>query len=389
MNIDHKLSIEKLAHYWSSFPIKMRNTKNIFVGDIHGDLNQFLLPLVENDIIRIKDSIHLAYKGKVSDVSNVYVPDWEIGKSSQNIQVYYVGDYCDEGIHTRTILCLMSELIRKLSNLHFCIGNHESNLVGNYMKWKDNKLQPCDIRSYWGTMQKEVSYTSKVHVYRNVIDSKLLHDYTAPIFEILHDLLHNKHLNICYDVKLNDKHVCVSHTIITNLSIKELAENKPRGEKSKSKQTDDIHVPTTCNEVNELYLCSSDTYKRTNRITYNRSETDFWRKTNIIGHTPGGYYREKPSVNPIPCKFNSERILHCKPTDVKGNEIYYFDICASSGFDIDNVSTPDYFYFDEDEHVMKVSNAKAIRLFYDVCTNKLTLQEYGGKTKFEGVNEIK
>ena len=89
--------IKLISSYWSKVGERCENTNYVFVGDVHGDLHQFLAPLVLNDVIKLT--------GKV-DVKDeniyYYIPNYEINNNC-TCKVIYLGDIVDEWLFSRTI----------------------------------------------------------------------------------------------------------------------------------------------------------------------------------------------------------------------------------------------------------------------------------------------
>lgn len=387
MNIDQKESIEIITEYWSKKKPYDLKSKNIFVGDVHGDLNQFLLPLVQTGAIEIVNHIHIAAKGLIP----VYVPDWIEGNNEINI--YYLGDYIDGGIYSRTILCMMVEL-STCKNIHFVIGNHDANVLGRYHEFENGHLNYRSLISYWPTLQIEVSAYEKIHMWKNNVEPDFLSEYFKPLFDSLWKLFTEKKLNVCYEVNLDNDSYIVSHTLITGRSIQELFTGVGRNvvSDSSTRVSQSGAGKPTVEEINQKFRDSSDSYIAANRLLYNRMERDLYFQNNIIGHTPGGDFRSK-NINPTPSQQTNERREHCKPTFIDKNIVFYFDIKASCGYDLDNVSRPDYFYYvnktKEQKHgIFSVSNANALRMYYQPELDILILDEYGGKNKTDGVIRI-
>ena len=226
MNIDQASSIRILARYWSSYKPKPINTKTVFVGDNHGDLNQLLLPLVELGIIQVNNSIRCVYESK-NEFCKVYIPDFIVMRS--DIDVYFLGDYIDEGMHSRSCLALVHEL-SKHDCFHLLIGNHDANILGRYNEFKNKTLRFQSLKSYWPTLQREA--TAYEAFSKGNISDELLYDYFTPLFEWYFELFKNRKLKVCYQLELDRRKFIVSHTIITKRSISELIENKSRADVS-------------------------------------------------------------------------------------------------------------------------------------------------------------
>lgn len=420
MNIDQEESVRLITSYWTAYksresdpsirfslpvimgvrarkskPTQTTNSRLLFIGDVHGDLNQFLLPLVDNGIIELTGRVQTAYKGKtIERISNVYVPEFKILRT--DIDVYYLGDFIDEGNYSRNIVLMLDELTKKLERLHLVIGNHEANLLSYYNRWKEKTLRFADVKSYWSTLQKELSAYEEVQLVKDqliirkkgVKSEDFLYDYTTPLFKTLHKLFISSKIKIAYECKLGSSTFIVSHTLITNRAINDLIAGIPR------RKGDDTRPivggdPKSIgiDQINDMFLHSTSEFIGANRLVYNRLEKDLRFDNYIVGHTPGGSLRQL-HINEKLCKFDDERAQHCTPTKPDArHSIYYFDILASAGLDHDNVSTPDYFYWEND--MMKVSHANALHLEYASDKNELVFEEYNGKSKTDGVRRLR
>lgn len=93
--------IKLITSYWSS--VEERNNESIysFVGDVHGDLHQFVAPLVINNVVSLTGEV------EVKD-ENIfyYVPKYKINEQSK-CKVIYLGDVADEWIFSRTISLML------------------------------------------------------------------------------------------------------------------------------------------------------------------------------------------------------------------------------------------------------------------------------------------
>lgn len=423
MNIDQEESIGILARYWSTYKPKDIKTHHIFIGDIHGDLNQLLLPLVELAIIQVSNRIRCVYHDDTSKLCDVFIPEFVILRN--DINVYILGDFIDEGMHSRSVLALLREL-SKHDFVYLVIGNHDANILGRYNEYKNGTLNFRSLRSYWLTLQRESTAYEDVFISKGKViikdSDKFLKAYFKPLFDWYYELFSQGKLNVCYQLNIDKTKYIISHTLITSKAINELTtqqtrsmdtslDNEPiiKPDASMKKRIDEIlkkdKFMFNYEDINILFRYSNASFIAANRLLYNRMEKDPWTKYSIVGHTPGFEYRQM-GINPQPCRDFTERQSHCQPIrahDAKKSYIYYFDVLASSGYDNDDVSRPDYFYyidaetakeFNEQKHAKKddkenglflVSNAQALHLYYNVEKDKLVFEAYKGKNKTDGV----
>ncbi len=98
--------IKLITSYWSGVN-NFINSKYSFVGDVHGDLHQFLAPLVMNRVIKLTGKVKI-----INEEIKYYVPEHELiengevsesNTSTLSSSVIYLGDIADEWIFSRTI----------------------------------------------------------------------------------------------------------------------------------------------------------------------------------------------------------------------------------------------------------------------------------------------
>lgn len=421
MNIEQKKSIEILTNYWYEKQKEIRNieAEYIFVGDVHGDFNQLISPLIYSNLIRLNGKVRKIYESEISNISDVYIPEYELNKI--DTKIFYLGDYVDEGIYSRNIVCFLQDICDKCENICLIIGNHDANILGRYLEFKDKSLNFLSLQSYWPTFQKEVSPYSNIHVYLDQVkvdgvDARdFLYDYFNPLFNSLFQLFRDEKLKVCDEISINDEPFIISHTLITNKAIEELKINKTRFSISIPNkpliEDDEIKIrdiqtyndgKISVSDVNKLFKYSNASFISSNRLLYNRVENDLWKNRFIVGHSPGGEY-EYMGINPIPSKNYNDRLQHTEPIIKNKYKIFYFDLKSSSGYDLDNVSRPDFFYFQKQRQTphsdplshrtsssgkMNVSNIYALRIFYSFIDNLIKLDEYKGKNKTDGIIHI-
>lgn len=397
MNIEQRKSVELLTNYWYRYTNR-NNVNTVFVGDVHGDFNQFILPLIETETIILTGDVEVVYKSKYPE-ANIYLPKYVI--KNKNINIYYLGDLIDEGLYSRNIIYMINNLFEHGCEIKFCFGNHDLNILGEYFNFQNN----CKLslfKSYYNTLIKELQPYINIRIignrcyYKGEENNDFLYEYISPIINCYYNMFIKQYGKIAYNI--ND--MVVSHTIITNRTIMDLINNKSRIRKNYDKKlTDEVldekyitilrnykneKIEDVINAINNVFYCASISYIGSNSLTYNRLEYGKIFEKNIVGHTEGGLYRSKKLlINPIPTEYDFERKIHTEPV----NNVYYFDLNASSGYDIDNVSRPDYFFINKEDK-MSVTKTNALRLFYDVEFNKLRLFIYKGKFKFDGINEF-
>lgn len=375
-DISQKQSIDLICRYWATQKVSNVIPKIIFVGDCHGDLHQFIAPLVLNGIIKLSGALKI-----INEDIDFYVPDYEINKQSlKGCRLIYLGDVVNEWIHSRTILWMLHDLlvVNDLvsdgvnGGIEFILGNHDLSILGRYYLYKQNTLNiPEDIPVLWITLRKELNNNSKVKIYNQTIEyensatqgKEYLYKYIAPLFECMFEIFKNKKSKLCSTVKLGDEMFMVSHSTWTSRAIKELfgdvsaSKNVRPGDLDKTQLLPLIDSPPVnvskldltdykklSDLCNEMFYSKNRLYITKNLITYSRNVESVFLN-HVVGHVIGDEWRDI-KVNEGNSKYNNERKKKLTPMNINNKKIYYLDFGASAGYDHDEISRPDYVMFD-------------------------------------------
>ena len=435
MNISPEDGMNKVCKFlyrYQQTAKKYHHEKNIIVGDIHGDIFQLFLPLIDSGIITIEyDVPELKYNDKEYPECDLYIPIYRVNKSDTN--VYYLGDLTEEGMFSREVVYCLNDISKKYENIFICIGNHDCHWL-SLCSTKDLRLNLFnDNNSAFETFIKDTIYSPNITIvgnkilYKNNINDEFMKSYYKPLLDSYYEMFVSRRMNIAYCI--NDS--VISHTIIIDKSIDELIRNISRNpnelkrneyiidrknykidldmkaigfpksfwlkhkeslfDQNLLNKSSDIlknYKKYKTNEVidaiNDYFYFSSREYIHSNRLTYNRTENSIF-KNNIIGHTiPRQFISDEGfSINPIGCELYSERKQHEKPI----NGIYYFDLKSSAGLDLENVSRPCYFVTD-DFKSFTIHDKYGIRLLRSI-ENKIEILIYKGLIKANGLSILK
>ena len=367
--------IKLITSYWSSVEERNKDSIYSFVGDVHGDLHQFLAPLVINNVISLTGEVEAK-----DETIFYYVPKYKINEQSI-CKVIYLGDISDEWIFSRTISLMLYELLKKKAILYI-YGNHDLSIIGRYYLFKQRKLNISkDIPPLWETVKKELNCIKEIKIYKDKIlyendEEKgldFLYKYLDPLFENLYKIFSEQLGKLSLAVNVNDVPYIISHCTWSKNAIKQLLgkskilENAQRPsdkDKSQLEQIIDKYKPSPesikylsdiafnnqqnidyiklSNSANDVFYSQSRLYISKNGITYSRNIENIF-VNQITGHSIGSEWRDI-NVNIKPSTFNNERIEKLKPEVINGKKIYYFDFGSSAGYDHDEISRPDYVY---------------------------------------------
>ena len=88
-DISERNGLDLITRYWfqDSKKIHDKGGEFIFVGDVHGDMHQFMAPLVRSKLITLT--------GKLTTINGVPVPCYNINKGL-HIKIIYLGDIVNE-----------------------------------------------------------------------------------------------------------------------------------------------------------------------------------------------------------------------------------------------------------------------------------------------------
>lgn len=346
------------TQYWYKYQKEHErvNSKFIFVGDVHGDINQFLLPLIDTGTITLT--------GKVSSIKQKYVeldihiPEYSCNKCST--EIYYLGDLVDGFIYSRQIVIMLANIMRQCKNVHLCFGNHEAKYIAN--------LDPKSITLF--TYEKHIEsfrYLCSAYASLSLCRGKMieqpgedfLYEYYHPMLEAIKELWKMGEVMFYIETELGP--FVVSHTITTTTALEDLG-LEPK-----------LSYKDLVNDINKAFKAKDTAYIGSNKLLWNRSDAKRVFPKQIVGHTIGGSFTfadDEESINPVPVRTNADRLKHCEPT----NGVYYFDVGAAPNDLNLKFSMPDYFYIQDGK--MNVTNANMLFLIW---TGQTQLVEFDGK----------
>lgn len=400
---DYKFgTVALITKYWSrySFRLDSSQTKCVFVGDVHGDLNQLLPPLIATNTITLTDESPRV----IDDYTHLYLPHYSVNEEAQ-IFVILLGDLVDEGPCSRECALILADVLEHCDNVKFCFGNHDLNVLSYYSFNKPDI--PTMLPSFWQSLKQETLELEGVSVHINSISPS---DYAVRYWRLLVDALKrifdSKNSGLCFIGEKPD--LIFSHAVINDRAISDLLTQRSRRETAELKgkyllqpldeqerksliatiQSSGVVNKQWCRVVNKLFKHSTCEFLHANRLTYNRVE-DFAKCNCVVGHTFGGLFRYEPRViNPIPCLYDEDREQHLKPSlsKVTKKHVLYFDFACSCGCPLGGCSRPDFVYVNYNNE-LKLSRLHGIVIAYDIPGN-LVLIEYAGKTKYDGAQEV-
>lgn len=392
------ISPESCTHlvttYWSRIrPDPVLDHHALFVGDVHGDLHQFLAPLVSTGIITLTGKIVPVHSQSKIPELTFYVPEYVINKRS-HARVIYLGDMVDEWISTRAVLHMLLHLLTKVpNNVFYIYGNHDCNIVAQYPRFKNKTINFRDhLNAAYLALTHELSMFRKIHFYgfdkcEYNSDLKrgneLVYAYFEQIYTPLMEIFSKRMGSLSMHVVMAGTSYFVSHTIQNVMTVhkyittpREPSSEKdmnisPSGCKPESTDVstvvDILSVFMDSNHQFEQYKVQNTNLKRhqyaalsaslnhifdslsfndlANNILAHSRHTKLIFMNQITGHTPGGSWREI-GLNVKPSMFNHERVAKLTPEIINSKRVYYFDFNSSAGYDIAEVSRPDFVFLD-------------------------------------------
>ena len=383
-DISQKDGLKLIVKYWSN-----RNEtidSDVFiVGDVHGDLHQFLSPLIMSGIITLDGNL-TEEKYKYSE-SSLYLPSYTINKIKHK-KIIYLGDMIDEWIFNRQVARILRNLLEKTNNIIYIYGNHDLALIGRYFLYKEGKINiPYDLPPLWETLKGELNNHRNIKLYGDKIEYEgnaekgidFLNDYLESLFEDMYHIFSERLGKLSQVVRINNISFMISHSTWTQNSLKQLVQgqasksNRPGdnevtqlkpiidgykiNDKSKSIVNSVLHLirnggnNNTFDEIdytqlstacNDLFNSQSRLFITKNGITYTRNKETIFLN-HITGHTSGSEWRDI-GVNTEPSTSHDERIKKLSPEIINGRKVYYFDFDCSAGYDHDEISRPDFVY---------------------------------------------
>lgn len=422
-DISPEEGLKLLISYWITYS-EFTDSEYVFVGDVHGDFNQFIAPLISSKLIKLNPSLHSYQHSNNTSFpeTTLFIPDYTILDGCTST-IIYLGDLVDEWIFSRTILHILKDLLtNEVSKKHikFIYGNHDLSLIGRYQLFKDNLLKiPYDLPTTWNTIKKELNYSPNIKIYEDKIlyknDPKMgeqfLREYLDSLFDDLFYIFDNKLGYISCTGYINDTPYIISHTTWNPTSLWRLFKNiipnytsrpgdlipeqkKPITNSSLPDKATSILEDILKHESRSIELipnfsyeklswsCNSYIYTRSrlyiskNAISYSRQTKDIFLNQ-IIGHTPGGVYRNQ-GINSEPSIFEDERESKLKPKIYNNCKVFYFDFLTSAGYDHDEVSRPD-FVICKNGDGFRLSNLNSFA--FERNKNGCVLHVFKGKSK--------
>ena len=230
-DITQEMGVKLISKYWSNVE-GMSNDKVIysFVGDIHGDLHQFLAPLVLNNVIKLTGDVEV-----VDEKIKLYVPKYDVvdvkkvdGKVDDKVdscptcsscKIMYLGDVANEWIFSRQIAIMLYDLLKK-DKVAYIYGNHDLSIIGRYHLFKEHTLKiPEDIPSLWETIKKELNCIPNIKIFRDTIlydndaekGERFLYEYISPLFDNLFKIFNEQLGRVSYAASFNKTPFIISH----------------------------------------------------------------------------------------------------------------------------------------------------------------------------------
>lgn len=235
-----KSAVGLISKYWSSVEPNINN-KTIFVGDIHGDLHQFLAPLVMSGLITLDGTVKeianenaykstMFVKGSETDIVskvehfpelNLYIPSYKVNSNCSS-KIVFLGDVIHEWIFSRPILYMLTDLLRNVPDkLIFIYGNHDCNILAQYPLFRRRKLniEKC-LETTFHTMSNELSMFPNVNfnkfelIYMNSSDKgiEFMYSYMSHLFEPLYEIYSNCLGTLSKCFVIDSVPIIVSHT---------------------------------------------------------------------------------------------------------------------------------------------------------------------------------
>lgn len=385
IDIPVKDAVKLVTSYWSQQQ-KEYEPPYVFVGDVHGDMHQFLAPLVLCGIIRLTGKI-IKVKYSEYEECNMYIPEYELLDNPETT-VIYLGDMIDEWICSREIVYMLYDLLVHSESVRYVFGNHDLNVIGRYKLWEAGKLNlRKDVANLYHTVKKgirhfeNINFVNKEVTYKGKDGSAFLHEYVRPIFEKLYKIFADDLGQLSIAVEIKDIPYIVSHCTwrvksllaLCNFNMCRLWREKLNEcDKSEIMQKplldgavideDDVKCvnkyinkhPETLEEYEELssacnniFRAQSALFIAINNVTYTRIVDNIFLNQ-ITGHTFGGEWKDA-GINPDNSYTYEERINKLNPLIVNDKQIYYFDFACSAGYNVEEYSTPCFVYTVDDE----------------------------------------
>ena len=391
----------------------VRDWDCIFVGDCHGDLYQFLAPLILTGFAKFKDheiedkyikgsridpfdemaredlrsslgislTPEIEYLFKIPFIHLEYEPS-----VLKNRRIIYLGDYVDRGIASMTILLLIQDIKKRTNvDIEFLIGNHEAFAINVLNRvYEENKPLHEKMITYQNMLFTFLSNYRKFEIKDN-FPPITLHGDT-----VMFDGDRKKGINLVFQfyksyAKLLSTFVnkryfklfssyhefLVAHNIVTKNMLRIFSARSPFS----IDEIDPKDVKLLAFAVNEAFynmpindiIASGLLMQRTlEGCTFNM----------IVGHTVGGS-KKMIGFNNLESYSNEDRWKHLIPYIPPGqtNKIYFFDFGVTFGEDEYNYSKPDFVMFKNGKPT-GLSQLDAIQMSDDIQkTSKIAINK--------------
>lgn len=384
--------------------------------------------IYELTLYKSADDKSLMTSLKHFDELTLFVPEYKINTNCKS-KIIYLGDMINEWLHSRTILYMLSDLIVNSENVIYIYGNHDINLVALYPLYQRHLLYNNiseHLSTTYLTMSKELnmyrtlSFSNYKLLYNNSIadGQTFLTCYMSQLFEPLHKIFANRIGYVCLFAQIDKTSFMLSHTTINIIHILKTISSKSNiinpNNKLQSvhhciferaskhslnaankdyifklfntlRNNNDMLIPESLSNYSLTTNCYSDlqiiindiihsmTYINLSNvmILYDRS-IEFTFLNQIIGHTPGYTWRDA-NINESSSMLYSERLSKIKSPSVVNNKlIYYFDFNCSAGYDINEISRPDFVYVSNND--IKININKDIFVNEEFNKNKSIIE---------------
>ena len=309
----------------------------IHVGDVHGDLFQFLLPL--KGLINIT-----GYNQAVNEIEFTI-------NNFENRLIYYHGDLVDRGDYNNVIIKMMLKILNTETNFKiiWLIGNHD---MGFIMKHKDNKE--------FIHLLRHVVNTNKVKICEYDQQTRFIYSHTIMSdFTIINYMTKFSMIYAEYCKEINQYEKCLNYFIeligIIRLVLACIDDNSDVTKHEICKRMDVL-----LNYTIKCYPIDNNTILEKTLLTPRINNTNY---KYVIGHTIG--QDRTSTINPGESQTNDGR-----KEKVQNKQFKFIDFGCSyammsiSGVDnILGISTPDYVYYVSETGNFKVTNFDAYIIY--------------------------
>lgn len=253
--ISQHAGIDLVSTYWK-LQLPLLTDHVLVVGDIHGDIHQFIAPLVMSGLITITGNVRFianedAYpctifqgsdkdktfipKLKHYDELTLYVPEYRINTSCKS-KIIFLGDFANEFLFVRVILYMLVDLIKTVpDNIVYLYGNHDNNIFTQYPLFQRKLLDMnANLNSTYLTMTNELNMFRSLHFYEFKTEYEndlekgkdFEYAYISHIIEPLYWIYKNMKGHLCFHMDINGIPYMFTHTVWNMLNIPAFALEK-------------------------------------------------------------------------------------------------------------------------------------------------------------------